>query len=99
MDPGPLSMTSKRFSRISQDPYVRSSYFLARYGPQQAFYWTLFRGRLVDERVLDVRLLIVLYTCDYSNLFLGPPQFRSSSFALPPSSCNPSLLPHYRTLH
>lgn len=54
-DPGPLSRTSKRFHHISKDPYVRSSYFLARYGPQQAFYWSLSRSKLVNERVLDVR--------------------------------------------
>ncbi|KAF8513762.1 hypothetical protein JB92DRAFT_3116073 [Gautieria morchelliformis] len=56
VDPSPLSVTSKRFYRISKDPYVRSSYFLTRHGPQQAFYWTLSRGKLVNERVLDILL-------------------------------------------
>ncbi|KAF8583350.1 hypothetical protein K439DRAFT_1634534 [Ramaria rubella] len=55
-DPASLSMTSKRLHRISKDPYVRSSYFLARYGPQQAFYWALSRGKLMNERVLDILL-------------------------------------------
>ena len=60
VDPASLSMTSKRFYRISKDPYVRSSYFLSRYGPQHAFYWALSRSKLVDERVLDVRTLTPL---------------------------------------
>lgn len=55
-DPGALSMSSKRLHRITKDPYVRSSYFLTRHGPHQAFYWALARGKLVNERVLDVTL-------------------------------------------
>ncbi|PFH54082.1 hypothetical protein AMATHDRAFT_53891 [Amanita thiersii Skay4041] len=53
-DPTPLTLASRRFFTFSQDPYVRAHYFLARYGPVEAFYFAFARGRLVTERVLDI---------------------------------------------
>ena len=54
-DPSNLSLTSKRLHAFTQDPYVRAHYFLSRYGRPQPLYWALGRGRLLNERVLDVR--------------------------------------------
>ena len=53
-DPTTLSLISKRFYTFTQDPYVRSSYFLCRYGRIQALYWALGRGRLMNAKVIDV---------------------------------------------
>ena len=47
-------MVSQRLRRFSQDPYVRAHYFLNHYGPVQAVYHAMGRGRLLTERVLDV---------------------------------------------
>lgn len=58
-DPGSLCLTSKRFYAMSQDPYLRAHYFLARYGATEAMYHALGRGRLLTERVLDVRLFLL----------------------------------------
>ncbi|KIM65939.1 hypothetical protein SCLCIDRAFT_424862 [Scleroderma citrinum Foug A] len=40
-DPTALTLTSKRFLRVSQDPYVRAHYFLTRYGHMDAMFWAL----------------------------------------------------------
>lgn len=53
-DPAALSATSRRFHRISREPYTRALYFITRYGPQYAMYWALGRGKLVDNRMLDI---------------------------------------------
>ncbi|KIJ54821.1 hypothetical protein M422DRAFT_221215 [Sphaerobolus stellatus SS14] len=53
-DPGPFSATAKSFYEICKDPYVRSSYFLHRYGPQHAFYYALSRGKLLNDKVLNI---------------------------------------------
>ena len=53
-DPTNLSLTSKHLYAFTQDPYVRSSYFLSRYGRIQALYWALGRGRLMNAKVIDV---------------------------------------------
>jgi len=58
-DPSHLILASKRFLHFSQDPYVRAHYFLSRYGHIQAMYWALGRGKIINERVLDVRLCCV----------------------------------------
>ncbi|KAL0961156.1 hypothetical protein HGRIS_006128 [Hohenbuehelia grisea] len=55
-DPGPLTLASKRFYHFSQDSFVRAHYFLARYGATQAMYYALGRGRVLNERVLDILL-------------------------------------------
>ena len=57
IDPGPLTLVSKRFYRFSQSAYVRAHYFLARHGPVEAMFHALGRPQVVDERVLDVRKL------------------------------------------
>ncbi len=57
-DPGSLTMVSKRFYQFSQVPYVRAHYFLTRYGPTQAMFQALGRGKILTERVLDVRLIL-----------------------------------------
>ncbi|KAK0464542.1 uncharacterized protein EV420DRAFT_1618363 [Desarmillaria tabescens] len=53
-DPGSLTMVSKRFYQFSQVPYVRAHYFLTRYGPTQAMFQALGRGKILTERVLDI---------------------------------------------
>ncbi|KAI0260220.1 hypothetical protein BC834DRAFT_1012888 [Gloeopeniophorella convolvens] len=55
-NPASLVVVCKRFHEFSQDPYVRAHYFLSRYGPVQALYWALGRGKLISEQVLDVLL-------------------------------------------
>jgi hypothetical protein len=59
-DPGPFTLISKRFYQFSQDPYIRAHYFLTRYGEIQAMFWALGRGKIITDRVLDVRLPIRL---------------------------------------
>ena len=54
-DPTHFSLVSKRFYTFTQDPYVRASYFISRYGKIQALYWALGRGRLMNGKVIDVR--------------------------------------------
>lgn len=54
--PATFALLSKRHHQFTQDPYVRATYFLARYGRIQALYWALGRGKLMNERVLDVRM-------------------------------------------
>ncbi|KAF8903160.1 hypothetical protein CPB84DRAFT_1728604 [Gymnopilus junonius] len=56
VDPSPLTRVSQRFYRFSQDPYVRAHYFLNHYGPGEAVYYALGRGKVVTERVLDILL-------------------------------------------
>ncbi|KAG5648430.1 hypothetical protein DXG03_005004 [Asterophora parasitica] len=53
VDPGPLTLVSTRFHRFSQDPYVRAHYFLTHYGPTEAMFYALGRGKILTERVLD----------------------------------------------
>ncbi|KAL4073230.1 hypothetical protein V8B97DRAFT_2023022 [Scleroderma yunnanense] len=53
-DPTALTLTSKRFLRVSQDPYVRAHYFLTRYGHMDAMFWALGRGKLLNEKVIDI---------------------------------------------
>ncbi|KDR82830.1 hypothetical protein GALMADRAFT_220831 [Galerina marginata CBS 339.88] len=55
-DPSSLTLVSQRFHRFSQDPYVRAHYFLNHYGPVEAMYYALGRGKVVTERVLDILL-------------------------------------------
>lgn len=55
IDPSPLTVVSKRLHRFSQDPYVRAHYFLTRYGPTEAMFYALGRGKVLTERVIDVR--------------------------------------------
>ncbi|KAF7797419.1 hypothetical protein EIP86_008614 [Pleurotus ostreatoroseus] len=55
-DPSNFSLTSKRLYAFTQDPYVRAMYFLSRYGPIQALYWALGRGRLMTKEVIDTLL-------------------------------------------
>lgn len=54
-NPASFALLSKRHYEFTQDPYVRAMYFLARYGRIQALYWALGRGKLMSERMLDVR--------------------------------------------
>ncbi|KAJ3507525.1 hypothetical protein NLJ89_g6256 [Agrocybe chaxingu] len=55
-EPSPLTQVSQHFHRFSQDPYVRAHYFLAHYGPVEAMYYALGRGKILTERVLDILL-------------------------------------------
>ncbi|CCM03531.1 uncharacterized protein FIBRA_05665 [Fibroporia radiculosa] len=86
-DPTAFSLISKRYYNFTQDPYVRSSYFLSRYGRIQALYWALGRGKLLTERVIDD--LILLYFC----LNIDPAIQWRSHFPLPRTMRDPSLLP------
>lgn len=54
-DPTPFVLISRRVHTLSRDPYVRASYFIERYGTQQAFFWALGRGKLLNDQVIDVR--------------------------------------------
>ena len=56
-DPSAFSMLSKRHQEFTKDPYVRAMYFYTRFGRIQALYWALGRGKLLSERMLDVRIL------------------------------------------
>ncbi|KAF9077828.1 hypothetical protein BDP27DRAFT_1379534 [Rhodocollybia butyracea] len=53
-DPMPFILLSKRLYNFSQDPYARAHYFLNRYGPAQAVFEALGRGKVLDEKVLDI---------------------------------------------
>lgn len=53
-NPVAFTLISKRHHEFSKDPYVRASYFLTRSGRIQALYWALGRGKLLNERVIDV---------------------------------------------
>lgn len=55
-NPTNFSLTSKYYYAFTQDPYVRSTYFLCRYGRIQALYWALGRGRLMTPKVIDVSI-------------------------------------------
>ncbi|KAI0754973.1 hypothetical protein C8Q80DRAFT_401725 [Daedaleopsis nitida] len=55
-NPATFALLSKRHYEFTQDPYVRATYFLARYGRVQALYWAMGRGKLMNERVLDILL-------------------------------------------
>ena len=57
-DPSHFSLVSRRCYAITQDPYVRASYFISRYGRTQAFYYAFHRGKLLNEKVIDVRPLV-----------------------------------------
>jgi hypothetical protein len=54
-NPTSFTQVSKRFYELSQDPYVRAHYFLERNGQLHAMYWALGRGRVLTDRVIDVR--------------------------------------------
>jgi hypothetical protein len=60
-DPSPLTFVSRRFRHFSQDPYVRAHYFLIHYGPVEAMYHALGRGKVLTDRVLDVRLCRLIF--------------------------------------
>ncbi|KAF5385682.1 hypothetical protein D9757_005531 [Collybiopsis confluens] len=53
-DPTPFTLVSKRLHAFSQDPYVRAQYFLNRYGRAQAVYEALGRGKVLNEKVLNI---------------------------------------------
>lgn len=53
-NPTSFTQVSKRFYELSQDPYVRAHYFLARHGQLHAMYWALGRGRILTDKVIDV---------------------------------------------
>ncbi|KIK52027.1 hypothetical protein GYMLUDRAFT_50095 [Collybiopsis luxurians FD-317 M1] len=53
-DPTPFTLLSKRLYDFSQDPYARAQYFLNRYGRAQAIYEALGKGKVVNEKVLDI---------------------------------------------
>ncbi|GJE98319.1 hypothetical protein PsYK624_145460 [Phanerochaete sordida] len=55
-NPTNFSLASKYYYAFTQDPYVRSTYFLCRYGRIQALYWALGRGRLMTPKVIDILL-------------------------------------------
>lgn len=74
IDPAPFSLTCKRLHSFTQDPYVRANvssclhyhchllkifqYFLNRYGRIQAMFHAFGRGKVLSERVLEVRVQV-----------------------------------------
>ncbi|KAF9533110.1 hypothetical protein CPB83DRAFT_942409 [Crepidotus variabilis] len=55
-DPSSFTLVSQRLYRFSQDPYVRAHYFLVYYGRVEAMFYALGKGKVLDERVLDILL-------------------------------------------
>ncbi|EJD50759.1 hypothetical protein AURDEDRAFT_182144, partial [Auricularia subglabra TFB-10046 SS5] len=53
-DPAAFAAVSKRHLALASDPYTRASYFLTRHGRQHALYYALARGRLLNERAVDI---------------------------------------------
>lgn len=51
-------MVSKRLLAISRDPWTRARYFIERHGKLQALYFALGKGKLLNEQVLDVCVLL-----------------------------------------
>ncbi|TFK52615.1 hypothetical protein OE88DRAFT_1807498 [Heliocybe sulcata] len=64
-DPTDFTLVSKRFYQLSQDPYVRATYFLARHGPMQAFFWAFGRGKLMTDKVIDILISCGAYLSRY----------------------------------
>lgn len=105
-DPTSFSLLSKKFHSFTQDPYVRASYFLARYGRIQALYWALGRGKLMNEKVLDVCIppLALHAATPIGQLtplcaILDPFVQWRPPLSLPSPMCNTPLLPHPGTIH
>ena len=97
-DPSPLTFVSQRFYRFSQDPYVRAHYFLIHYGPTEAMYYALGRGKIITERVLDV-CHISLFQCHELTRRKDSLNERRPSLSLPRPNCDTSLLPHSSTFY
>ncbi|TFK24971.1 hypothetical protein FA15DRAFT_669031 [Coprinopsis marcescibilis] len=55
-DPSHLTLVSRRLYSFSKDPYVRAHYFLSHYGPAEAVFQALGRGKVLTERVIDILL-------------------------------------------
>ena len=103
-DPTALTLTSKRFLSISRDPYVRAHYFLHRYGHMDAMYWALGRGRVLNDKVIDVRLLYFLVSISVSDAqfirsFSDPGIKWRLRISLHYTSCHSSLLPFGKSLY
>jgi hypothetical protein len=47
-------MVSRRFHEFSKAAYVRAHYFLVHYGPAEAMFYALGRGKVLTEQVIDV---------------------------------------------
>ncbi|KZT25395.1 hypothetical protein NEOLEDRAFT_1156310 [Neolentinus lepideus HHB14362 ss-1] len=64
-DPTSFTLVSKRFYHFSQDPYVRATYFLSRHGQMQAIFWAFGRGKLINEKVIDILISCGAYLSRY----------------------------------
>ncbi|KAG1785964.1 uncharacterized protein HD556DRAFT_1434905 [Suillus plorans] len=64
-DPTALTLTSKHFHNVSQDPYVRAHYFLNRYGRMDAMFWALGRGKIMSDKVIDILISSGAYVSRY----------------------------------
>lgn len=64
-DPTALTLTSKHFHNVSQDPYVRAHYFLNRYGRMDAMFWALGRGKIMNDKVIDILISSGAYVSRY----------------------------------
>ncbi|KAG9315906.1 hypothetical protein JVU11DRAFT_3556 [Chiua virens] len=78
-DPTALILTSKRFFRVSKDPYVRAHYFLHRYGHMDAMFWALGRGRVLTDQVIDILVSSGAYVSRYIIQVAIHHYFRSAS--------------------
>ncbi|KAF8133652.1 hypothetical protein EV363DRAFT_927496 [Boletus edulis] len=78
-DPTALILTSKRFLRVSRDPYVRAHYFLHRYGHMDAMFWALGRGKVLNDKVIDILVSSGAYISRYIIQVAIHHYFRSAS--------------------
>ncbi|KAF9242591.1 hypothetical protein BU15DRAFT_86781 [Melanogaster broomeanus] len=78
-DPTALTLTSKRFLRVSKDPYVRAHYFLHRFGHMDAMFWALGRGKVLNEKVIDILVSSGAYVSRYLIQVAIHHYFRSAS--------------------
>ncbi|KAF9220958.1 hypothetical protein BS17DRAFT_786268 [Gyrodon lividus] len=78
-DPTALSLTSKRLLRVSRDPYVRAHYFLHRFGHMDAMFWALGRGKVLNEKVIDILVSSGAYVSRYLLQVAIHHYFRSAS--------------------
>ncbi|KIJ64454.1 hypothetical protein HYDPIDRAFT_175437 [Hydnomerulius pinastri MD-312] len=78
-DPTALTLTSKRFLHVSRDPYVRAHYFLTRFGHMDAMFWALGRGKVLNEKVIDILVSSGAYVSRYLVQVAIHHYFRSAS--------------------
>jgi len=95
-----LTLVSRRFYRLSQDTYVRAHYFLNHYGPVEAMFYALGRGKILNECVLDVRTVMSrIIENSHRPQSLDSVVKRGTTVSLSYPDCHASLLPHSLAFH